>query len=133
MGYAAAATFLIAICAYTAWDYHRISQIYLAPEARDPAYQTDTLQKIRGSYLFQSQVRFAELSITPLTPQNAAYQLRLAQNLLHFSPERRVVERLIDSALLLGRGDIAAFHLARFKAAFPDGYAEWMAGHPPAP
>jgi len=133
VGYAGVATFLIAACAYAGWDYHRISQIYLASEARDPAYQTDTLNKIRGTHLFQSQVRFAELSVTPLTAENAAAQLRLAQDLLHFSPERRVVERVIDSALLLGRGDIAAFHLARFKEAFPDAYAEWMAGHPPAP
>nr|WP_315236263.1 Wzy polymerase domain-containing protein [uncultured Albidiferax sp.] len=132
-GYAGVATFLIAACAYTAWDYHRISQIYLAPEARDPAYQTDTLNKIRDTRLFQSQVRFAELSVTPLTAQNAAAQLRLALDLLHFSPEARVVERVIDSALLLGRDDIAAFHLARFKEAFPDAYADWMADHPPAP
>ncbi|MDR7378535.1 hypothetical protein J2X19_003229 [Rhodoferax ferrireducens] len=133
VGYVGAATFLIAVCAYAGWDYHRISQIYLAPEARDPAYQTDTLNKIRDTRLFQSQVRFAELSVTPLTPQNAAAQLRLALDLLHFSPEARVVERVIDSALLLGRDDIAAFHLARFKEAFPDAYADWMADHPPAP
>lgn len=133
VGYAGIATFLIAACAYAGWDYHRISQIYLAPEARDPAYRTDTLNKIRDTRLFQSQVRFAELSVTPLTAENAAAQLRLALDMLHFSPEARVVERVIDSALLRGRGDIAAFHLARFKEAFPDAYADWMAGHPPAP
>ena len=127
--YAVVAALLGAAVLYTAWDYYRISQIYLAPEARDPAYQTDTLDKIRATHLFQSQVRFAELSITPLTMANAPLQLEMAQDLLHFSPEHRVVERLIDSALLLGRDDLAAFHMRRFKAAFPQAYADWLADH----
>jgi hypothetical protein len=53
----------------------------------------------------------------------------LAQRLLHFSPERRVVERVIDSALLLGRNAEAVFYLQRYKAAFPAAYADWMAAH----
>jgi O-antigen ligase len=132
---AVVAALLIAICSYVAWDYHRISQIYLSPDDRDPAYRTDTLDKLRGSWLFRSQVEFAELSITPLTLANAPEQYRLALEMLHFSPERRVIERVIDAALLLGRDRDALFHLARYKAAFPEGYAEWMVTHraPPQP
>jgi hypothetical protein len=123
------ATVLIAFCSYVAWDYHRISQVYLSPDDRDPAYRNDVLDKLRGSWMFQDQVRFAELSITPLTLSNASEQYRLALEMLHFSPERRVIERVIDAALLLGRDRDAIYHLARYKAAFPDGYAEWLATH----
>lgn len=126
---AGVATVLIAVCSYAAWDYHRISQIYLSPDDRDPAYRTDTLDKLRASWLFHGQVAFAELSITPLTLENAPQQYRLALEMLHFSPERRVIERVVEAALLLGRDRDALYHLARYKAAFPEGYAEWMASH----
>ncbi len=107
------------------WDYHRISQIYLPPEARDAAYRDGTLAKIRASWLFARQVRFAELGITPLTPANAQWTFDTATALLHYSPEPRVAEKLIESAVMLGRDDEALAQLARFRAAFPADYARW--------
>ncbi|WP_239467133.1 PglL family O-oligosaccharyltransferase [Rhodoferax koreense] len=124
------ASILLAACAYTGWDYRRISQIYLPPESRAEAYRGDTLAKIRDSWLFSEQVKFAELTITPLTPQNAEHMHALAEDLLHFSPEPRVVEKLIESALLLQRYDEARINLARFRAAFPDAHDRWAATHP---
>ena len=123
---AAAMTFA---CGYVAWDYHRISQIYLPPEARAAAYRGDTLAKIRGTRLFGSQVDFAELTITPLTPQNAAHLHGLAQSLLHFSPEPRVIEKLIESALLLQLNDEARINLARYRVAFPEAHDRWATTH----
>jgi O-antigen ligase len=116
---------LIAAIAYAAWDYHRISQIYLAPEARDEAYRSDTLIKIRDSWLFRNQVRFAELSLTPLTRDNAEWTFDTATALLHYSPEPRVIEKLIESAVMLGRDDEAMAHMVRYRAAFPVDYARW--------
>ncbi|OOG54770.1 Wzy polymerase domain-containing protein [Polaromonas sp. C04] len=112
---------------YAAWDYHRVSQIYLAPEQRDAPYRDDTLAKVRDSMLFRNPVRFAELTITELTPGNAAQMRALAGRLLHYSPEPRVIEKLIAADVLLGRDDDALFHLARFRAAFPKDYAQWTA------
>ena len=103
-----------------AWDYWRISQIYTAPTLRDPAYQEDTLRKIQDSWLFKNQVRFAELSITPLTPENAGHINALAKDMLHFSPEAKVVKKLIESSVMLHRDEEAAYYLQRFKAAFPN-------------
>ena len=123
---------LIAFIAYAAWDYHRISQIYLEPESRSVAYRTDTLNKIRSSWLFADQVQFAELLITPLTTANAEWTLSSAKQLLHYSPEPRVVEKLIESAVLLGEDDDALAYLARYKAAFPKEHALW-AEHNPSP
>jgi O-antigen ligase len=120
-----AATILIAICAYAAWDYWRISQIYLTPERRSAFYRIDTLAKIQGSWLFKNQVKFAELTITELTPDNAERMYDLALDLLHFSPEPRVVQKLIESATLLGKDTEAVYYLQRFKAAFPADYQKW--------
>ena len=126
---AQAALILIACIGYAAWDYHRISQIYLQPEQRDSAYQSDTLLKIRGSWLFANQVRFAELLLTPLTPANAAWVLDAAQRTLHYSPEPRVAEKAIESAVMLGRDDEAIAYLAAYRAAFPAEHARWAANN----
>jgi len=112
-------------CAYAAWDYHRVSQIYLAPEARAPLYRDDPIPSIRKSWLFRSQALFAELTITPLSRENAQWAYETARELMHYSPEPRVVEVLIESATLLGRTDEMLPELARFRAAFPEAYEKW--------
>lgn len=124
----------LAAVAYAAWDYRRISQIYLPAEARAAAYADDTLGKARASWLFQAQVSFAELTLTPLTRENAPWTYETASRALHYSPEPRVIEKVIDSALALGREQEAIAHLRRFQAAFPDSYAAWRAtnGLPPS-
>ena len=122
---AQAAIILIAFIAYAAWDYHRISQIYLQPEARSAAYSVDTLNKARSTWLFADQVQFAELLITPLLPANAAWIFNTAKELLHYSPESRVIQKLIESAVMLGKDDEALLYLARFRAAFPKEHALW--------
>ena len=111
--------------AYTAWDYHRVSQIYLQPEARHAAYQVDTLAQARKSWLFADQALFAELILTPLTPATAVQVYASAGYLLHYSPEPRVVQKLIESAVMLGQDADALAYLARFKAAFPKEHATW--------
>ncbi len=124
-GCAVLAVVLMVACAYAAWDYRRISQIYLPSESRAEAYRDDTLAKIRGSWLFRDQVKFAELTITPLTQQNAEHMHALAEEMLHFSPEPRVVEKLIESAALLHHDDEVKINLARFRAAFPEAHDRW--------
>jgi hypothetical protein len=119
---------LLAAAAYAAWDYRRVSQIYLAPEARDAAYRTDTLARIGGSWLFSDQVTFARLLMTPLTRENAAWAFQTAQMLLHYSPEPRVAEKMIESAVMLGKDDVAQMQIARYRAAFPEEYVLWKAG-----
>lgn len=117
----------LALSAYAAWDYRRVSQIYLPPEQRAAAYRENTLEKIKGSRLFRAQVHFAEFSVTELTPDNAARINDQAHELLHYSPEARVVEKLIESAVLLGRDDEARRYRVRYQAAYPQQYARWTA------
>jgi len=123
------ALFLIAILftgiGYAAWDYNRVSQIYIAPQERMSAYRDNTLQKIKDSWLFQGQVEFATLATLVLSPENAAQVNGLAKSLLHFSPEPRVIESVIESAELLDRADEVSFYRTRYQAAFPEKYAAW--------
>jgi O-antigen ligase len=126
---AAAAVLMVAV-GYAAWDYTRISQIYLARDERLPAWRDDTLTKLRGSWLFANQVKFAKLMLTPVSTANAAEVHSLAQHLLHFSPEPRVIAKLIDSAMLLGLNDEALAQAVRFRRAFPREYARWLDNEP---
>lgn len=119
-----AMVFIVTI-GYAAWDYHRVSQIYLAPQERDAAYRDDTLAKIQDSWLFADQVQFAQLLLKPLTRENAQWTFNTATELLHYSPEPRIIEKTIESAVMLRRNGEALEHLARYQAAFPEDYARW--------
>lgn len=116
---------------YATRDYHRASQIYLPEEERSPEWRHDPLARLGGSWLFRSQVQFAQLTLTPLTRANAEWTYRRAQQLLHYSPEPRVIEKLIESELLLGRDRDLPIQLARYRAAFPEAYAAWVAAQRP--
>lgn len=130
--YASAATLLIAYCAFATWNYRLASQIYMSPQERAPAYQDDTLEKIKDVWLYQDPVRFAELTTTDLTIDNATYINALAKDMLHFSPESRVIELIIESAQLQGNTAEVAFYAARYKAAFPTAYEQWVLKLPEA-
>ncbi len=123
---ALAAIICIAILAWAGFDYWRVSQLYLSAPARSPAYQENTLEKVRGSRLFSNQVAFAEFTTTTLTPENALALHAMGLELLHFSPEPRVIEKVITSADLLGQYDEAAFYRVRYRAAFPEAYLRWV-------
>ena len=116
---------LLAVVGYTGWDYMRISQIYLAADERLPGYRNDTLTKLQGSWFYASSVRFATLTLMPVTHDDALSVHALAERSLHFSPEPRVLIPFIDSAHLLGRDAEAATQARRFKRAFPKEYAQW--------
>jgi len=117
---------LVAILSFTAWDYWRVSQLYVAHGERALAYRDNTLDAVRNTLLFRNQMRFAELTTTPLTLENAGHQYAMAEQLLHFSPEPRVVEKLMESAAALGNGDAQAFYAVRYKAAFPANDVDWI-------
>lgn len=114
-----------------AFDYWRASQLYLIESERSSWYREGVLNKVGGSWLFEDQVNFAVLTTTALTLDNAAKLHDMAVKLLHFSPEPRVVEKLIESAVLLGRNDEAMYYLARYRAAFPEAHAQWAADSSP--
>ena len=122
----AAAGLIGAVCAVAAWDYHRVSQLYKPGPERSAAYRDDTQAKVANSLFFTSQLDFARLTTAGLTQANAARLNAMAHELLHYSPEPRVLQVLIESAILLGRDSEAAFHMQRYRIAYPQDYARWM-------
>ncbi|MGJ7604750.1 PglL family O-oligosaccharyltransferase [Variovorax sp. LT1R20] len=123
---AASAVMLIAIVGYASWDYIRISQIYLPRDERLLTYQDDTLAKVEGSWMFANQVSFARVTLTSVTSGNAPEVHTLAERVLHFSPEPRVIVKLIESAELLGHHGEAKTEAERFGIAFPGEYRLWL-------
>ena len=127
-GWTLAAVLLLATVGYAGWDYTRVSQLYLPRDERLAAYRDDPLARARGSWLYAGSVRFAELALAPPTPADAPRVQALARQVLHFSPEPRVVVRLIDSARLMGLDAEARAEAVRFSAAYPGDFARWAAG-----
>jgi len=111
---------------YVGFDYARVTQLYVPVAKRWPAYRQDSLVKVQDAWLFAPQVQFATLLTTDITPANAPAMQALAQSVLHYSPEPKVVEKLITSALLAGQGAEAEFYLDRFRWAYPQDYAGWI-------
>lgn len=115
----------LAIAAYVGWDFYRVSQLYRPLADRPPSLRQDTVRKVGNTPFFTDQVDFALLTTIELSPSNAGQVFGVANKLLHFSPEPRVIEPLIESATMLGLDDEAAFHLKRYRAAYPADYERW--------
>ena len=126
----------LAVCAAllmsAAWEYHRVSQLYLHSERRSPLYSDNTFQKVSWSVFFSDQLDFAILTTRRITRDNAASTAEMAKSLLAYSPEPRVVELLVQSLSLLGRDAEARFYAERFQAAYPEEYSRWLARSQPA-
>ncbi len=94
-------------CLYAAWDFNRVGQIYRQAASRDAAYRDNPLHHAKQSWLFKNQADFAELTTQTVTADNAAELYPQALRLMHYSPEARVVQRVIDSGKLLGQEEQA--------------------------
>lgn len=117
---------MLVLLAYAAFDFARVTQLYLAPEDRPALFRQDTLEQAARTPLYQNALHFAEISMVPVTADNAQAQLAVAQQLMHYSPEARVVERIITCLYLLGRNDEAQREEQHFAAVYPQEYAKWM-------
>lgn len=112
-------------------DYWRVSQPYLPPEHRVEGLRGNhdgqkTLVYASKTVLFQNQALFARLNALTVDNDNALVVNQLATYLLHFSPEPRVLEKLLDSAFFLNEMEQARFHSVRFRAAYPKEYSAWV-------
>jgi hypothetical protein len=101
-GHMLVAVILFIGCLYAAWDFNRVGQIYRQAAYRDVAYRDNPLHHAKQSWLFKNQAYFAELTTQTVTADNAAEVFAQGMNLMHYSPEGRVVQRVIESAKLLG-------------------------------
>jgi O-antigen ligase len=94
-------------CLYAMWDFNRVGQIYRQAASRDAAYKDNPLHHAKQSWLFKNQADFAELTTQTVTADNAAELYPQAMRLMHYSPEARVVQRVIDASQWLGEREQA--------------------------
>ena len=69
---------------------------------------------------FEPTYRFAQLTTTRVSAGNASWVLDMGLQMLHYSPEPRIAQAVIDSARLLGRDDLVKMHEQRMAHAFPN-------------
>ena len=122
-----ASAFFFAAFVFLAWDYDRVSQAYGGPHRRAAADDMRPLAAAQKSGVFRPYALFAKLSTTEVTAENAAQLLPPLLELLHFSAEPRVLDRLVQALLYLGQNTDARAYARRYKAAFPKEFEEFAA------
>ena len=113
------AALLLLGLAYASFDFVRVTQLYTVAQDRVWPFKQNTQEQAERSRLFQNAVLFAKLSTEPVTPQTAATQLAQAQKLMHYSPEQRVVKRIIECLHVLGQHDEAQAAQAHLDMVYP--------------
>ena len=108
----------LCVLALIAWDYQRVRQIYLPPEQRSPAHREHPWEVARQTWFFTGALQFAEVGTTTPSADNAQALLAASLAALHYSPEPRVVERVIESARLSGQPALADWHAAQKQAVY---------------
>ena len=101
-----------------AWDYQRVRQAYLPPALRSPLWRANPWAAARQTWFFGESLRFAEVTVFPVKPENAQAMLDASLATLHDSPEPRVIDKLIQSARLVGREDLAHWHEQHKQAVY---------------
>jgi hypothetical protein len=108
-----AASGVLCVVAYVGWDYWRVGQLFLPESYRAETYREDTMAKVSSSWLFRDMVRFARVTTTSPTPENAESLYTEALQTLHYSPEPRVIGVLLECARLLGQESATTEHVRR--------------------
>ena len=124
-----AALVLAGFCGAAAQSYERVSRLYSIEATRAVVFDPFNELQYHDIFLFVNEVAFSRLSM-PVQNGRPQDQYALAQQLLHYSAEPRVIERVLESAQLLGRADEVAFYKARYAQAFPERFIEWLAMQP---
>jgi O-antigen ligase len=120
---------LAGICLVVSQSYARVSRLYSIEAARAVVFDPFNELQYHDIFLFVNEVAFSRLAL-PVKSGRPQDQYALAQQLLHYSAEPRVIERVLESAQLLGRTDEVAFYKARYAQAFPERFIEWLAMEP---
>ena len=112
-------------------DYWRVTQVYLPPELRVPELQSDfslkkTLIYSSKTVFFPNQSMFAMVVFVKPDKDNSAVINKMANELLHFSAEPRVIKKLLESALIIKDDEQFFYHKKRFEIGYPKEFYEWQ-------
>lgn len=121
----ALAALILACLAYVGWDYFRVTQLFTPSIERHQNYHTDTLNKVRDTWFFQSYVLYAVVNTTTVDNSNAGMVLEAALETLKVFPDPEIIRKVVESARLTGDISLAEFHSERFKASWPKAFETW--------
>jgi len=121
-----AAGALLGVALVTAKQYAEVLAYYPPPSLPQPVFSEGQVQAQARPLMFGEWVDLAEVVHTPVTERNAERMLALSEQVLHTGIGPVVIEKLLRSAVLLRRYDVAVFYLDRYKASFPKEYADWV-------
>lgn len=119
---------MLSALGYVAWDYFRVSQLFIPSVQRHANYKTDTLNKVKDSWLFQQHVLYAVVNATTVNKHNAQMVLDAALEALEHSPDPEMIVKVIKAAELTGNTQLVELHTDRFKSAWPEDFLDWEAG-----
>ena len=103
---------LLLICLIT-WDYQRVRQIYLPAAQRSVLWREDPWAAANQTWFFGDAVRFAKVTSHTVTQENAQEMLSEGLATMHYSPEPKVIDKVVDSARLSGQEALARWHEAQ--------------------
>lgn len=114
------------VLGFVAYDHAQVRQIYLPAAQRFGFWRDPAMQVAQRAWLFSGTAVFAQVTTTPVHPGNARAMLAASLEALHTSPEPRVIEKLLDSARLLGEDALFEAHKKHFQRVYPQAYLAWM-------
>lgn len=102
-------------------DFRRMAQLYIDPPHRLAQWRDLTAREVsQTTGFFVNPAEFAWLTTTTVNEQNAVQMHAMARRLLHYSPEPRVITKLITSAQLLGLQADVQEQTQLLERAYPD-------------
>jgi O-antigen ligase len=116
---------LLGVLGFVAYDYAQVRQIYLPAAQRYSVWREPALQLAQRAWLFRGTAVFAQVTTTPVHEGNARAMLEASLVAMRTSPEPRVIEKLLDSARLLGEVALYEAHKKHFQRVYPQAYLAW--------
>ena len=119
------AVVLLGILGFVAYDHEQVRQIYVPAAQRLKVWSDPALQVAQRAWLFRGTAVFALVTTTPVHEGNARAMLEASLVAMRTSPEPRVIEKLLDSAKLLGEDALYEAHKKHFQRVYPQAYLAW--------
>jgi hypothetical protein len=111
--------------ALIAYNHAQVQQIYWPSQQRYSVWRDQALQVAQRAWFFRNTALFAKVTTTAVNEGNARAMLDDSLQVMHTSPEPRVIEKLLDSAQLLGEDALYEVHKKHFQRVYPQAYLTW--------
>lgn len=112
-------------------DFRRVASLYQLPQYREAQWRDLTAREAsETSDFFTNQAEFAWLTTATVTAENAGTMHAMARRMLHYSPEPRVIIKLIESARMLRVDSEVNEQMRLFQIAYPDAYKAFVDKQP---